>query len=317
MAHELDMSNGRANAAFARTNAWHKLGVVLDHHMTGAEALREAGLDWTVETAPMFFKPSGTMNMREILYKKAVIRTDTNAVLGIVGRNYVPMQNATLSQWLDPIATAGAKFDSAGALFGGERIWFLADVNLSYEVVPGDIVHNYILLTNGHDGKNAFRYLPTSVRVVCNNTLTGALSAGGGFALRHDLTMKDRAIEIQSALAGIAQSAMLQKEQSRVLISCQLDRRERDEFFQNFAKAITGTLIYKQDSIHAIVDLLGSPTNTLPGMVGTAWQTYNAVSEWVDHAPSGTGIDKRFLSDIMGKGNTLKRLAWDMLLQGA
>ena len=317
MAHELDMSNGRANAAFALTNAWHKLGVVLDHHMTGAEALKEAGLDWTVETAPMFFQPQGKDYMQEMPHRKAVVRTDTNAVLGIVGKNYVPMQNIALSQWLDPIATAGATFDSAGSLFGGERIWFLCDINLSYEVIPGDLVESYILLTNGHDGNNAFRYLPTSTRVVCNNTLTGALSAGGGFSLRHDRTMKDRAIEIQSALADIANAAIEQKAQSALLVRCQLAKRDRDEFFENFAKAIHGTIAYKQDSIHSIAGRMDLPTNTLPGMEGTAWQAYNAVSEWVDHEPNRTGPDKRFLSDIMGRGNQLKRLAWAMLLQGA
>ena len=44
------------------------------------------------------------------------------------------------------------------------------------ELVKNDKLEQYLLLTWSHDGSKCIQALPTSIRVVCNNTLTQALN---------------------------------------------------------------------------------------------------------------------------------------------
>ena len=51
------------------------------------------------------------------------------------------------------------------------------------QVAKDDLVVPYALVCNGHDGETMLRIMPTTTRVVCDNTLTLALSEGR--SLRH------------------------------------------------------------------------------------------------------------------------------------
>lgn len=310
MAHEIDMSNGRANAAFAKTGAWHGLGKVLPGYMTGNEILTEAGLDWRVDLVPtLYTKADGSLSA--IKDRKTVVRDDTQEALGIVGSQFVPLQNKEFASWMDGITANGAKFESAGSLFGGKRIWALANVAASFEVLPGDWVNTYILLSNSHDGSLKFRFLPTSVRVVCNNTFTAASSAEGGFSIRHDSSMTRKLEEAQRLLAVANDWAGRQQTESKALLKG-MGPREFAEFMEGFLRKIPegaprGTMQ------KGILKSMESPENNLPGMAGTAWQVYNAVSEWIDHS-GRMSPENKLVNVTMGYGARLKRAAWNQLL---
>jgi hypothetical protein len=60
-------------------------------------------------------------------FKRAVVRSDTNDVLSVVGTNYVPVQNRQAFAFLDAIVADGSlRYHTAGALRKGEKIWLLA-----------------------------------------------------------------------------------------------------------------------------------------------------------------------------------------------
>lgn len=52
----------------------------------------------------------------------------------------------------------------------------------------------FILVCNSHDGSIAFRALNTSIRVVCQNTLTLALRSAGpdSISIKHTESIHDR-----------------------------------------------------------------------------------------------------------------------------
>ena len=69
-------------------------------------------LTWDIQTEPLLLGNSVTPR------KKAIVRDDTGEVLGIVGRNYSPLSNATFMQIAGAIASTG-QFDidvGAGAV---------------------------------------------------------------------------------------------------------------------------------------------------------------------------------------------------------
>ena len=88
MAHELAETNGRTAMMFFGETPWHKLGTKLERPATASEALTAAGLDYRVG-----LKELATTDGSPVPQRKAVIRSDTDEVLGVVGNSYVPIQN--------------------------------------------------------------------------------------------------------------------------------------------------------------------------------------------------------------------------------
>lgn len=167
MAHEITKTD---NVVLVGKPAWHGLGIVVESSPTPEEALRIAGLDWSVASWPLLASNGG----QQIAVPKTVanVRQDTKAILGIVSTGYKPVQNAELADFCELLASEDdtVKVESAGSIRGGERVWFLLRGE-SFSVRGEDELKPYILVSNGHDGKTAVRCTPTSVRVVCSNTL--------------------------------------------------------------------------------------------------------------------------------------------------
>ncbi len=155
---------------------WHGLGTPIpaDKQISVREAIVAAKLDWQVELRPLYTeKPDGGAKSG-ILDHYAVCRTSDNAFLGLVGPDYVPLQNEEALKWFQPFLDFdSATLETAGSLNGGRQVWALAKIrNGNMDVGKEDPVAHYILLSNAHDGSIAVRVGFTPIRVVCNNTLT-------------------------------------------------------------------------------------------------------------------------------------------------
>ena len=101
----------------------------------------------------------------------------------------MPVQNHVAFEFLDTLLDSGeASIHTAGSLRGGKRVWIQAKLQKHY-LVGGDedeVLEPYILVVNGHDGTMAFTVCNTSVRAVCQNTVTAALRrAMRTFKVRH------------------------------------------------------------------------------------------------------------------------------------
>jgi phage/plasmid-like protein (TIGR03299 family) len=150
--------------------AWHGLGTVVQDAPTPAEALKLAKLDWTVEQWELEAgKDDRAVKVKDLLLN---IRRDTLTQFGVVSRGYKPVQNAELAEFCSLLAEQGdvVRLESAGSIRNGAKVWFLLRGE-SFSVRGGDSLAPYICVSNGHDGRTAVRCTPTTVRVVCSNTL--------------------------------------------------------------------------------------------------------------------------------------------------
>ena len=163
-----------------RTPAWHGQGIVLPESPTSEDAIRYAGLDWTVEQKPIFLA-DGT----KIPDAFANVRSSDNKPLGIVGARYTIVQNIDAFSFTDALLGEGVKYESAGALKEGKIIWLLAKLPENVTIL-GDEIAPYLVFTNTHDGSGAVRVTATNVRICCQNTLNLALkSARRVWSARH------------------------------------------------------------------------------------------------------------------------------------
>jgi phage/plasmid-like protein (TIGR03299 family) len=243
MAHEIDTTTGTAAVFVTGTPAWHRLGRVIAEAASSAEAIRLAGLDWTVAQWPLLACGPTTAEAPAGRYLPcpgllANVRTDTGAVLGVVSRDYRVFQNWEAFDFMDQIVGEGlARYETAGALKGGRRVWMLAKMPQDIRVTGEDVVHPYILLTNSHDGSMALRMLATTVRVVCANTLNLALGRarhGEGLTIRHCESLEGRVREARVKLGLLTERVEEFTEEARQLAACRLTDRQAHTYFEQF-----------------------------------------------------------------------------------
>lgn len=296
MSHDININNGRASVALAVKSAWHRLGQVLADAFDTRTALREANMDWEVELQPCF-----TQDGRKVPSRKLVVRQDTQAVLGVVGDRYRPLQNRQAFGFFDgAFGQDAARFETAGVLGAGERVWMLARVPGDFDVLPGDQVAPYLLLSNGHDGGQPVTAIFTPIRVVCQNTLSDAMKAarkGQTVRVLHTASVEDR-LRIAGELLGKAGIFMDETTGLfRLLARTQLRAAGvRDYFAQALGEQpgiafddLSGKRrkqIVELEQLHE--DGIG---HDIRGVRGTLWGAYNAVTEYVDHRKTTDSLE--------------------------
>jgi phage/plasmid-like protein (TIGR03299 family) len=321
MAHEIDFTTSATGSAmFANKPAWHGFGTVVQGAQTSEDALRISGLDWTVATTEVAAKfPDGTY--RNIPTHRATYRTDTGAPLGAVGTRYVPLQNREAFGWMDSVVGESlAIWDTCGSLKSGRQVWMLAKLPKTIEVINNDILEQYVLITNRHDGLGAVNLFPTTVRVVCANTLRLAVSSlkaqGGltiGLRLLHTAGSLAKRVEKARECLGVISGVQNQfGEAARVMQSKALDTQAVANYFGSLAEGKPDRT--RNKLLNSLWDRFALPTNE--GSFGsTIWTAYNAASEYADHELRVVGkgnvrAERKFASVLFGSAHTFKERAW-------
>ena len=220
---------------------WHGLGEPLgDEPVSGEEMEVASGLDWRVDKKPLYIE--GAEGTDERTYERvndwvATVRSSDGKGLGVVGESYQVIQNKEMFEFAEALsATGGVRFHTAGSLYGGRRVWALAEVtSATFEVVKGDSVVPYLLLASSHDGSLAFQALWTAIRVVCNNTLRAAFQDSAAkkhatFSIRHTGKPMDRLEEAQKLLGLMDTTSMLVAEQLQILAAQAFSLPRMQEF---------------------------------------------------------------------------------------
>lgn len=243
MAHNLNINKNTGKASFfsAKEPAWHGLGQILNGPATSEEAIKEAGLDFTVAKEPVYVgvrkihkdESLGLVNVlkdeeevdkdnKKVIYKEAksvpdryaTYRTDNGTPFGIVGSRYEIVQNTQAFDFFDAIVGKGeAIYETAGALHDGQIVFITAKLPDYIRVAGDDVVKKYLLLNMAHDGSGSINAMFTPIRVVCNNTLNAALrQAHSKISIRHTRSAHDNLKEAHKIM-GITNTLSKQLEE--------------------------------------------------------------------------------------------------------
>lgn len=155
---------------YTREKPWHGLGIRVAEAPDSQEALIAAGLNWNVLQEPIY-----TETEELIQGYKANVRDSDRRVLGVVTDRYKVIQNREAFAFTDELLGEGIRYETAGSLQGGRKVWMLAHMPHEY-IISGEHISPYLLFSNTHDGSGAIKVALTPIRVVCNNTLNLALS---------------------------------------------------------------------------------------------------------------------------------------------
>lgn len=212
MAHNLNFNEATGKYSFfsVKEKAWHALGQTVQEYPTSSEAIAFAGLDYEVIKAPLFVKGAAPEITHEIPDQFATMRTDNNAVFGVVGKDYQIVQNADAFAFFDAIVGGGEGilYETAGVIGQGERIFITAKLPGYIRVGSGDdVTEKYIFLTTSHDGTGSITAAFTPIRIVCQNTLNAALrNMSNVVRIRHTAGAKERLEQAHKVMGACRQS---------------------------------------------------------------------------------------------------------------
>lgn len=301
---------------------WHGLGEIIKDAPTSEDAIRLAGLDWDVIPKPIYDEFG-----RELPGYKVNMRSSDNTALGIVTDRYRIVQNSEAFAFTDELLGHGVRYETAGSLASGKRVWMLA--RMENTTIAEENIDPFLVFTNSHDGTGAIRVAITPVRVVCQNTLNLALNqASRHWSCVHKGDIQSKLEEARFTLASAERyMKALEEEFGELKLKKVTDKQVEDmtdklleiEFNNLFNKALkTGKIVDFKERLRQqkYEDKLKRKKNDIitiyhdkPDLVGTersAFRFVNAVSDYAthtdDHKQTKNYQENLFMRTIDGNG---------------
>lgn len=323
MAHMLTYrQNGFVEMAYRGLMPWHGLGQLVKPDASIDDWRKAAGLDWEIMRSTVQFQHGQlhTFPSHEVLY-----RSDTSAPLSVCTPKYKIVQPSQVLEFFRSLTLeAGFQIETAGSLKGGRVIWVLARTGFEAEVVEGDNVKGYVLLTTSYDGQMATIVQFTSVRVVCANTLQMAMNGDVGqqVRVRHNTEFLPEVVKGELGLAA-SESFDLFLRRMQLLAGTKLSTSD----FGNVVGDLLAQrmpvdrqkFVAESKGYQKIMGLFAGDGRgaMMESVAGTAWGGINAITQYVDHERRARDRENRLAGAWFGDGYRMKEEALNRLLEMA
>lgn len=318
--------------AYTGQTPWHQLGHALPKRQSIDVWAQAAGMHWQIQETPVRYlatEPGGAGasslygEALEFPEQKVLYRSDTQAPLSVVSQRYKVVQpRQVLEFYRDLSEVAGFELETAGVLKAGRRFWALARTGKSTALKGNDLVHGYLLLATSCDGTLATMAIPTSVRVVCNNTLAVALqgaSQAGAVRVPHSTRFDAQAVKRQLGIAVGQWDSFMYRMKTLA------ERKVKTHEAMNYLLKVIcqseqpseGTGLANERALKKVQALYEGHGRgaELQAAKGTAWGLLSAITEYVDHEKQARSQDNRLDSAWFGQGAAIKQRALDHALQ--
>jgi phage/plasmid-like protein (TIGR03299 family) len=288
---------------------WHGLGKAVDDNLSPNEMLAEAGLNWPVETRPIYDQDGNKITGFKELGRQYNGKFEN---FDIVGSKYQPIQNSEAFETFDRFIRSGdMMMETAGSLRNGKYVWGLAKTRDGFTLPGGDDVEGYLLCVKPHLRDHAFKVFFTPTRVVCMNTLSMALNGPamtGTYRHRHDRKYDEAARADMEQVIGLTAKQMTEyQEMAEFLASVkmkeadllwylgrvflekpEIERLDEKNAFPtrlDDAYDLPSDLLSGRNAfLRVIKNVVGNdPGNKLESARGTYWGAFNIVTYAFDH----------------------------------
>ena len=302
---------------YVRQTPWHGLGIRVQNAPSSKEALVMAGLDWEVQQRQM-----KTEDETPVSGYYANVRSSDNKVLGVVSDKYAVVQNREAFAFTDGLLGAGVRYETAGSLMGGRRVWMLAKLPNEY-IIRGDRVSPYLVFSNSHDGSGSIKVALTPIRVVCNNTLCMALqTAKRSWSTRHTGDISDRMKDAKETLFRAEEYMDHLGKEIEMLHTIKIPRKQAEEEIKKLLPVPEkATPLQEKNVENQRKDVMWRYLNApdLKRLPENGYRLYNAVSDFANHAKPlrETNSYRENLFARAVDGNPIIEKAHKLILQAA
>ena len=322
-------------------SAWVRGGTAVEAN-SAASAATQAGLNWTVRTGaleavstPLIIDQHGVTpaTYLDVPKKKAIIREDSNSVIGIVGTKYKVVQNMEVFNALDTLVDSGdARYAAAGEFNGGANIWMVLELPQGVQVA-NDPHAAFLLVKTSHDGSSSVVIKPIIERLFCANQVNGLISNSRQkyneytYRMSHTTNQELSVADIRN-ITNLTYTAIADYQLvANNLLSKTMTRGETLNFFKQ-VWALPSTV---EDKPYALLSrgerkqqtiakeardkawAIYSESKTQENIRGTAFGAWHAVVEFADHYASG-GAERLAAATLSGRNDKIKTKALSLLV---
>lgn len=333
--------DGKDSFSYTGEKPWHHKGVKIPGVMTVNEALVAGNLDWEVEKLPIMTADSEMVAIPNV-YAIGRRGPETNydgsksfiPFESTVKGRYTIVQNSDAFEFFNSaIADGVACIETVGALGNGEKVFAMARIPKPFEPIPGEHMEKYILLSTSHDGSANIMALFTTIRVVCWNTLTAALSEGKAadnmVKIRHTKSAQRR---IEGAHLLLEKSEAYWDRLAEVYKSMAMKDMSRLDVIDFIAKTFPGKKMKVESTKGGVIEIEqvstrtqnnrdkvtelfdGGAIGTNGRIAGTTYQMYQAVTQYIDRERSIRGDTDRWEASTFGSGEAMRQKAFRELV---
>lgn len=331
MAHKLNIIKGEASFFTVREKAWHGLGKVVQDAPNSEEAIKLAGLNYTVEKAPVYSLRGDTY--APIAGSYETYRTDNGVTLGTVKGRYQILQNLHAFDFFDSIVGKGeAIYETAGALGAGEKIFITAKLPDYIKVGKDDLIEQYLFLTNTHDGSGVIQAAFTPVRIVCNNTLRAALKQNSNMVrIMHtgDVHGKVKAAhqimgmanmmkaELEPIFNVMAKKPLVDSKLKNLILHTFAGKNQLDILARGPKTAGENASMTKLQNLvtDAYTYAMVSDTQQMATTKGTVFGAYNAITGYLQNVKDIKNEESNLISILEGSGQDYTQKAFNLSLE--
>lgn len=307
-----------ANLSFLDKEKLHTgFGEVISNAKSYDDVLVQAGLNWTVDTHPVYTEINGKQIV--VPNTNVVVRAEDEKPLGVVSDRYKIVNNADAFAFTEKLITDGSvEFIRGGSYKGGKATWLEAKVTTDYDIL-GDKTECYMIFKNTHDGTGSVICMLVPTRIVCSNALNFAIAnAPRHWRCVHSGNPLERISEAQEVLlAGTNYMTALSSEAERLQ-----KIKLTDEKVVQFVNRLYPIVDDMSDRVKATreeyrADLLTvyREKDDLQNFGNTAYRFVSAVADYIDHADSkrntATETENRFIR--VSYGSSVVDRAYEMV----
>ena len=304
MAHQIH------SMAYTGDTPWHELGNKLPPRQSIDVWAEKAGMNWSICQTPVRYMAQEVGTLGSIMSfdeQKVLYRSDTRAPLSVVSDRYQLVQpKEVLEFYRDLTDVSGFELETAGVLKGGRKFWALARTGKETVLKGNDLVTTAT---------------PTSVRVVCNNTLAVALNgAAQAIKVPHRTSFDAQAVKRQLGVAVTQWDSFMYR--MKTLAERKVKTHESMNYFlkvlcQPDLQTDQNARLTNERALKKVQTLFEGRGRgaELSAPHGTAWGMLCAVTEYIDHERRARNAEYRLESAWFGQGAAIKQRALDHALQ--
>lgn len=277
--------------------------------MTQQALLEQTGLNWKVKTENLMTE-SGIV----ILGRIALVREDTQKVLGIHTDSYVPYQNDELLELLFRISQqSGLELHTGGCFKGGEKVWFQLKSD-DYKL-GNDTIRGYISGFNSFDGRTSLAFGNSTVTVSCQNTFWHGYRQVET-RLRHSATMRPRIDEILRKIDVLLQEEKEGFETIRRLNEMPMQPEIRElitnKMFQLTNEEKLDPALISTNKQNKLIRFNADVDMELAGKDRSLWGLFSGVTRYTTHSMKKTDNSE---SKMFGRTGSIEREIYSTLVE--
>jgi len=253
--------------------------------------LQQANLDWSVK-AERLVTAESNIETNSI----AIVREDNNAILGVHGDGYHPLQNLEMMEILDRISgKMGLPLHKGGYFGQGEKVYIqlkTQDLNVGTDKVKG-----YLTCVNSFDGSTSLAFGHSNLTISCQNTFFANYREMAN-KVRHTQRMHERIDIICMQIEDVLRAEQKIFQSITRMTEVQIDQKVRDmvlERILNLDKeerlADLTTLSTRKKNI--LSDLEVNIAGEIQDKGGNLWGLFSGITKYTTHSLKGDSNENK------------------------